>query len=248
MSKGLTVMMDAHNDILAYGSVNTDYQGFTGSISSRGSYPLMDREGFQIKTGHFNLVALTATKVTADNDTKDIAPKARNCLFPEENSEMKIHREYSQANCLLECALFFAQNMLLENNNNSLPCFPWYFPTNKERATLCDAWSAADFESYFNNVPDDQCPHCLPDCSSVIYDPTITAIPFRRCDFRNFGVSNLCKLDDPFLPQPQVTFYSKFLQIFVTFLSKLACNPMFINNFNNIECFLLIIGCSKSLL
>jgi len=113
INKGLTLLIDAHNDILAQSSVETDYSGFTGIITSRGSYPLTNREGFQIKAGHFNLVGLSATKISASPDIKTLDPKDRKCRFPEENSGLKIHKVYSQANCLLECSLFYAQVSIL---------------------------------------------------------------------------------------------------------------------------------------
>ncbi len=51
MNKGLIVMLDAHNDLMAGGSVETDFEGFTGLIDSSGSYPMLSQKGFQIKPG-----------------------------------------------------------------------------------------------------------------------------------------------------------------------------------------------------
>jgi hypothetical protein len=36
----------------------------------------------------------------------------------------------------------------------------------------------------------------IPDCNNVIYNPTISALPFRPCDYRNRGISPLCNLED----------------------------------------------------
>ena len=33
---------------------------------------------------------------------------------------------------------------------------------------------------------------------------SVTAVPYRRCDSRNMGVSKLCSLNDPTLPFPQI--------------------------------------------
>ena len=204
INKGLTIILDAHNDILSEGSVDTDSYGFTGVITSRGSYPLTNREGFQIIPGHSNQIGLSATKISADLDIMSIDPVMRNCLFPDENGSMKIHKKYSQSNCLLECSLFYAQKVLSESKNMSTPCLPWYFPTYEEIGTICDPWEAAEFDTYFNNVPDTECLNCSPDCDTVIYEPTITTIPFRRCDFRNLGTSPMCNLDDALLPEPRI--------------------------------------------
>ena len=192
INKGLTLLIDAHNDILAQSSVETDYSGFTGIITSTGSYPLTNREGFQIKAGHFNLVGLSATKISASPDIKALNPKARNCRFPDESSGMKIHKVYSQANCLLECSLFYAEEKL------GSKCFPWYFPTYKKSSSICSPWETANFTKYFNNVPAGQCADCTPDCEFVIYEPTITAVPFRKCDFRNLGINFISILQAAF--------------------------------------------------
>lgn len=36
-----------------------------------------------------------------------------------------------------------------------------------------------------------------------IYETSINAVPFRRCDSANVGVSRFCKLDDTKLPVPK---------------------------------------------
>jgi len=82
LKKGLSVMLDAHSDIFATGSSDTDFQGFTVLIDSSGSYPLISQNGFQIRSGHNNMVALSATKVSISSTfyaqvfcTKFLAPK-----------------------------------------------------------------------------------------------------------------------------------------------------------------------------
>ena len=204
INKGLTIILDGHNDIITTGSIYSDFQGFTAIVTSKDSYPLTSQKGFRLKPGHINLIGLSGTKISADEDILSIESKKRNCLFPQENDNMKIHKNYSLSNCLLECSIFYAQDMLTKSLNLSKPCSPWYYPISEPIGTVCDPWEAAEFNNYFNRVPDDRCSYCLPDCDTVIYTPTITATPFRRCDFRNLGVSSLCTLEDPFLPEPRI--------------------------------------------
>jgi hypothetical protein len=52
-----------------------------------------------------------------------------------------------------------------------------------------------------NEVPEDTCHYCLPDCNRVIYQPLITTQKFRNCDENNFGVSELCNLNANIKPQ-----------------------------------------------
>jgi hypothetical protein len=68
---------------------------------------------------------------------------------------------------------------------------------------MCDPWENVDFlNNMINNIPDNQCSYCLPDCSTTIYEPALYTIPFRRCDSGNLGVSRFCNLNNRNLPQP----------------------------------------------
>ncbi len=49
--RGLFLILDAHSDKLAKGSVDTDFQGFSGLIHSSDSFPLVSKYGFQIRPG-----------------------------------------------------------------------------------------------------------------------------------------------------------------------------------------------------
>jgi hypothetical protein len=44
-----------------------------------------------------------------------------------------------------------------------------------------------------SNVPTKNCQHCLPDCSSTIYQTKLTAVPLRTCELANMGSSGMCK-------------------------------------------------------
>ncbi len=48
---GLTVMLDAHTDILTEFSVTDDYGTFTAIVTPPSDFPLMYQQGFGIKTG-----------------------------------------------------------------------------------------------------------------------------------------------------------------------------------------------------
>ena len=205
LNKGLTIMLDAHSDIWSSASVDSDFQGFTGLIDRIGSYPLMLQNGFQIRTGHNNMVALSATEIDSTDDLRNIDPKNRNCLFPNEASYLKLHKNYSKSNCLLECTLFYAQKRLTVEKNMSTPCTPWYLPYPNGLVTLCDPWQAIRFyELMFNDIPEEECSYCLPDCINTIYHPVVTSLPFKVCDESNLGISQFCNLDNPILPEPKI--------------------------------------------
>jgi hypothetical protein len=72
---------------------------------------------------------------------------------------------------------------------------------------MCDPWEGREFRHHMSNVPDDECDHCLPDCSETQFSTSVTLSPFRRCDYKNLGVSYLCNLNDPDLPEPRIWGY-----------------------------------------
>ena len=202
VNKGLTVIMDAHSDILSAGSVDSSFQGFTGLISNSRCFPLIYQKGFQIRPGFNNLISLTATKVEAQHSLKNLQPWRRNCLFRDETENLTLHKQYSQPNCFLECYLQNAQDSIQLKANRT--CSPWFFPNNRSSPAICDPWQTVDFLTLAYSTPDSQCRHCLPSCSTTIYNPTLTLLPFRRCDDTNVGVSDLCNLNDPTIPDPKI--------------------------------------------
>ncbi len=202
LTKGLTVMLDAHTDQISGSSVETGFKGFTGLISYKGSFPLVQQRGFQIRTGHNNLVSLTATVIQANDNIKSLPPWRRNCIFSDETVNLTFHKEYTQSNCFLECSLRNAQSMLEIEHNRT--CSPWFFPTYKSSPTVCHPWDTLEFLKTTFDTPDSACTQCLPSCSNTIYQATVTSLPFRRCDDTNLGVSKLCDLEDTTLPEPKM--------------------------------------------
>jgi hypothetical protein len=51
-NQGLTVILDAHNDLLEGLSVETDYEGFIASVTSPGEFPLTFQNGFKGSLTH----------------------------------------------------------------------------------------------------------------------------------------------------------------------------------------------------
>ena len=106
-----------------------------------------------------------------------------------------IHKEYSYLNCKFECFLNYSQSEVYKKHNSN--CLPWYFPTADDYVTACDPWESYDFLQIMSNeIPDNNCPMCLPDCNVTIYEPTINSIPFDSCDYRNLGVSRFCSFNE----------------------------------------------------
>jgi hypothetical protein len=51
-SKGLTLMLDGHSDLIAESSIPDDFQGFMAVIGTSTQYPLTTRKSLLIRPGH----------------------------------------------------------------------------------------------------------------------------------------------------------------------------------------------------
>jgi hypothetical protein len=139
-----------------------------------------------LRPGYTNEITLTSTKIEADGDMTGLLKTDRHCLFPEENSDLRIHKEYSYLNCKLECVLNYTMNEVYAKHGQF--CQPWYFPTANDSITICDPWEQFDFFNIMNNkIPSDVCNDCLPDCMKTEYNPKINFMPFDDCDLSNLG-------------------------------------------------------------
>jgi hypothetical protein len=202
---GLEIVLDAHSDVVESFSINSDFEGFTGLITDPGSFPLTNLKGFEVKPGHNNLVAVSAVKIDADDDLKDLKPEVRKCLYPDEIGNLKLFKTYGQANCFLECSLTFAQKKLESDQNLTQGCTPWYFPFVDDHFKMCDPYQTlAIWYIMQNEVPSEECNYCLPDCIRTIYTQSVTTQPFRRCDERNLYLTNLCTMDLNLVTKPQI--------------------------------------------
>jgi hypothetical protein len=206
MNSGLMVYLDAHTDLIEALSITSDIAGFNTLIAPRSDFPLTFQKGFEVKPGHKNLIALTATKITASEDIRGIEPIRRNCRFADEAEELKLHKHYSQANCYLECALEYSQKKLKADLNDTHTCTPWFFPFTDAGHIMCDPWQQAKLIKIMeHDIPTTQCSYCLPDCIRTIYQYTASQQQFRKCDEKNFGISDLCNLQNVnILPKPQI--------------------------------------------
>jgi hypothetical protein len=200
---GLTVMVDSHSDWLVPGTFNEEFHAFTAVIQSSGSFPLMSQGGLLIRPGYNNIITLTSTKIDADENIRSLNQKDRSCLFPEENSGLILHKQYSYFNCKFECTLKYAMDEVY--NQHGTLCFPWFIPPFNDSITICNPWLSSIFlQIMAKEIPDKLCSYCLPDCDSTLYEPTINVVPFERCDASSIGISQFCKVDME-LKQPMIS-------------------------------------------
>ena len=196
-NKGLTIILDGHSDIVSASSVTSDTNGYIGLISKSGSFSQTLLGSFDIRPGHNNLVAISAKIINSDSSLMTMDSVSRNCYFEWENSFLKIHKNYTQSNCVFECNLFYALDMIKVKYNSSSGCIPWYFPSPDESPIICDPWQAAEMLKIMSDAPDKKCQHCLPNCVTTIFKTRVTAVPFRNCSMINIGNNTFCNIYNP---------------------------------------------------
>jgi hypothetical protein len=151
-----------------------------------------------MELGHNNIVAISPTVASSENAVRMINPEDRQCLYENENKDLKIYKNYSQSNCYFECFYYIAKELMKIKYNTTHGCVPWYFPSPDESPLYCNPWVASDFLETMLNIPTEKCKQCLPDCSTTTYKIHVTAVPLRSCRLENSANSQLCnKLQNP---------------------------------------------------
>ena len=194
LNKGLILVLDAHSNLISSGTVFDNFRGFLSTISSPKEFPMTSRSSLLLRPGQLNTVGISAFTVKADDAIKEYSPQIRNCYFSDE-SPLKIHKIYSQSNCLLECSMDYASQNVPNMGTNFSECIPWFYPVSDVESKMCDPWEQKAFQELMGEVPTDLCERCLPDCVDNIFETKVTAAPFRKCDHTNLGTSMLCDLE-----------------------------------------------------
>ena len=191
-NKGLTVFLDAHTDKLSSGSVNEDDFGLIGLVGPKTSFPLSYKGSFLVRPGHNNIVAMSSTVVDSDSGLRDLSDTSRGCRFEDENDGLTIFKNYSQANCFVECFLKHTIKIMKNAYNFTTGCTPWFMPVAEAHPTVCDPWQAAYFLEIMSNIPESNCQQCIPDCIKTTYSTSVTSVPLRKCVTNEFGMSRDC--------------------------------------------------------
>ena len=192
--KGLQLILDAHSDRVSSGTVPDSFKGFVGIVDGNENFPLTHKDGFLVRPGRTNNVAISAYQVVADDNVRNIKPDKRMCYFANEHP-LEMHQNYTYTNCILECAVSVARDKLLEETG--LECTPWFYPSSDEHvADLCDPWNTQKFIKLLVEVSNHKCAYCLSDCTGTSYKASISTAAFRLCDHTNLGTSPMCNLQD----------------------------------------------------
>ena len=191
VSKGLTLMLDSHSDLLSASSISDDFEGFLAVINDNKQFPITSQRSVLIRPGQHNLVSIDAKRVSARKDIRKYLPDKRNCFFYDENS-LTAYSNYSHLNCIIECKVRNAFTALQEKDNQT--CLPWFLPGFEGSYPMCNPWEARKFVKEMEKIGDAECKKCRPDCEGSEISARISASSFRRCDLKNIDMSPLCTI------------------------------------------------------
>ena len=215
VKNGLSLVFDAHSDRLSKLSVIDDFHGVPLLIEDRDRFPMVERSGIEAMPGFRTKIKVNAFEIQANEEIKRHGPMKRKCYFPDEY-DLNIHENYSHSSCIFECKIEFAAKCLstcigfkqpcdCSNANeinaidlkSSNSCVPWYYPRNDEGVNkFCDPWATKKFNEIFNGkMSQNQCDHCLDDCTSTVYDSVVSYSKLPACDSTN-AVSPFCGIID----------------------------------------------------
>ena len=97
-----------------------------GLITDSSSFPLTNQRGFEIRPNHYNLVAVSAILINANEHLKMLKPDVCKCLYQDEQGNLTLFGKYSLSNCFLEFSLKYAQKNT--GTDSSQGCTGWLLP------------------------------------------------------------------------------------------------------------------------
>jgi len=227
IGKGLTLVVDAHSNRISSASVFDNFHGFPIIVEDNTKFPMTGFSGKRVRPGYENNIEVTAISLKADDEIRKYDPKDRKCYFPDE-FQLKMHKNYSRSSCIFECEIEFAAKCLttcqefdqicncqnyevinVVDLNAVNTCVPWYYPSDdKEMGKFCNPWSTEKFKRILEKeIPRGLCKGCLPDCSSVQYETTMTSAELQTCDVTATGSTGLlCNIMNSAInPAPWIT-------------------------------------------
>ena len=192
---GLTVVIDLNSEFLKPSTLNQDYHAVQATVTPKDEFPFILADSILISPGQETHVAIKPMVTFTTDSLKDLEPYQRNCYFDNE-FDLHLFSNYSVNSCWMECLM----NLTMKELG---PCTPWNFPKT-ETMRICTPYEQHQFLTIFRQIDMTKIvgsESCLPKCGGTDYEVQVTSAPFRRCDSANLGLSTLCHLGEPIVPQ-----------------------------------------------
>ncbi|XP_023321306.1 uncharacterized protein LOC111696020 [Eurytemora carolleeae] len=186
---GLSFMLDQHSDIISFGTVEGDANGFLMYVGESDEFPTLQVKSLMLNAGSNHDIEIVPYFVTTSSDLDSMDPETRTC-FKRDEKDLYFYSKYSQSSCRFECSLLLAEQ--------EEGCIPWYLP-QRNNGTPCDPWKSSKFRQTMKKQKVGSC-NCLPDCTATFYSSIKSTSAIRPCDSKNLNQSPMCDLEDPVLP------------------------------------------------
>ena len=114
-----------------------------------------------IKPGYHTTWKVHAMEIVPSNNLHDIPIKKRNCMFPDETSDLNSFQIYSKKACEFECKI--------KEAFKTCGCHPWYIPppASPNRHILCDLYGNYCFKKALKRAGSSRKCSCLPTCHHI---------------------------------------------------------------------------------
>ena len=114
-----------------------------------------------IKPGYHTTWKVHAMEIVPSNNLHDIPIKKRNCMFPDETSDLNSFQIYSKKACEFECKI--------KEAFKTCGCHPWYIPppASPNRHILCDMYGNYCFRNAMKRAGSSRICSCFPTCHHI---------------------------------------------------------------------------------
>lgn len=171
-SLGMNIVLDA--DVDDYFCSSTNVAGFKLLLHNPTETPLLKELGLFLPPGQESKFRISAEKIDASPEIRNIKQSRRRCLFNDEG-KLLYFRTYSKRNCEMECE---AARYIRYCN-----CIKHYMPRIYRNVSLCnlqDVKCIANIGSASETANQEKtcAESCLPGCFDLTFIPVAFPIPF----------------------------------------------------------------------
>ena len=79
---GLKLFLDSHSNQVSFGTIASNFKGFQVFLGTPTEFPSLRERSYKLLPGHGNVVEVTAYRITAEDQVKNLHPSKRKCYYP----------------------------------------------------------------------------------------------------------------------------------------------------------------------
>ena len=118
--------------------------------------------GVDVKAGYISTFLINPSQTITSNNTKHLSQEKRQCQFKNENRNLELFKDFSEANCIFECQL--------KTVFGKCGCTPWDYPVLNDSMPTCDSFGRLCFKKFMVHPNTTKtCNYCAHDCTTTRY-------------------------------------------------------------------------------